>query len=48
MRRLLALSGPGSDGPIYPASHGCLRVPIPDASSIYRWIKLGDRIDVYA
>ena len=34
--------------PIYPASHGCLRVPVPDAISIYRWIKLGDRIDVYA
>ena len=34
--------------PTYPASHGCLRVPIPDARSIYDWIKLGDRIDVYA
>jgi hypothetical protein len=33
--------------PIYPASHGCLRVPIADALSIFRWIKLGDRIDVY-
>jgi hypothetical protein len=29
------------------ASHGCLRVPIPNAMSIYRWIKLGDRIFVY-
>ena len=33
--------------PIYPASHGCLRVPIPDALAIFRWIRLGDRIDVY-
>jgi peptidoglycan hydrolase-like protein with peptidoglycan-binding domain len=29
------------------ASHGCLRVPIANAMSIYRWIKLGDRIFVY-
>jgi len=34
--------------PIYPASHGCLRVPIPDALAIFRWIRLGDRIDVYS
>ena len=33
--------------PIYPASHGCLRVPIPNAMSIYRWIKIGDRIFTY-
>jgi len=33
--------------PNYPASHGCLRVPIPNALSIYRWIELGDRISVY-
>ena len=33
--------------PIYPASHGCLRVPMEDAVSIYRWISIGDRIDVY-
>jgi hypothetical protein len=33
--------------PIYPASHGCVRVPIPSAISIYRWISNGDRIDVY-
>ncbi|MEA2443533.1 MAG: hypothetical protein QOJ12_825 [Thermoleophilales bacterium] len=29
------------------ASHGCLRVPIPNARSIFDWISLGDRIDVY-
>jgi hypothetical protein len=34
--------------PVYPASHGCLRVPIPDAVSIYGWIALGDRMDVYS
>jgi peptidoglycan hydrolase-like protein with peptidoglycan-binding domain len=34
--------------PVYPASHGCLRVPIADALAIFRWIRLGDRIDVYA
>jgi hypothetical protein len=33
--------------PTYNASHGCLRVPVPNARSIYDWIKLGDRIDVY-
>ena len=33
--------------PVYPASHGCLRVPIPNARSIARWIELGDRIHVY-
>jgi hypothetical protein len=33
--------------PPYNASHGCLRVPIPDAWSIYRWIRMGDRVVVY-
>ena len=33
--------------PNYPASHGCLRNPIPDAKSIYNWINLGDDIWVY-
>lgn len=33
--------------PPYPASHGCLRVPIPDAKEIDDWIRIGDRIDVY-
>ena len=33
--------------PIFGASHGCLRVPIPDAVSIYNWIQIGDRTDVY-
>jgi hypothetical protein len=33
--------------PNYPASHGCLRVPIPNAFAIYSWIKLGDPIYTY-
>ena len=33
--------------PIYPASHGCLRVPIPDALSLYNWIRIGTPVDVY-
>jgi peptidoglycan hydrolase-like protein with peptidoglycan-binding domain len=33
--------------PVYAASHGCLRVPIPDAIPIYRWVRLGDPVDVY-
>lgn len=35
------------DVPAYAASHGCLRVPIPDAPAIYGWVRIGDRIDVY-
>ncbi len=35
------------DVPDYPASHGCLRVPIPDAAGIFGWIRLGETIDVY-
>ena len=33
--------------PNFPASHGCLRVPIPNAISIYNWIDLGDPIYTY-
>jgi peptidoglycan hydrolase-like protein with peptidoglycan-binding domain len=33
--------------PIYAASHGCLRVPIPDAPSIYAWVHQGMPVDVY-
>ena len=32
--------------PNYPASHGCLRVPIPDAWTIFRWLRYGDRVVV--
>jgi hypothetical protein len=33
--------------PTYAASHGCLRVPIPDAPAIYSWVQYGTRVDVY-
>ncbi|HEX4563544.1 MAG TPA: L,D-transpeptidase family protein [Solirubrobacteraceae bacterium] len=33
--------------PVYAASHGCLRVPIPNASSIFGWVQLGTAVDVY-
>jgi hypothetical protein len=33
--------------PTYAASHGCLRVPIPNAAAIYGWVQLGNQIDVY-
>jgi L,D-transpeptidase catalytic domain/Putative peptidoglycan binding domain len=33
--------------PNYPASHGCIRVPIPNAASIFNWIDIGDAIYVY-
>ena len=33
--------------PNYPASHGCIRVPISNAGEIYRNVSLGERIFVY-
>lgn len=33
--------------PTYAASHGCLRVPIPDAPAIYGWVRQGTPVDVY-
>jgi peptidoglycan hydrolase-like protein with peptidoglycan-binding domain len=33
--------------PTYAASHGCLRVPIPDAPAIYAWVQTGTPVDVY-
>jgi lipoprotein-anchoring transpeptidase ErfK/SrfK len=33
--------------PTYAASHGCLRVPIPDAAAIYSWVRVGTPVDVY-
>jgi peptidoglycan hydrolase-like protein with peptidoglycan-binding domain len=33
--------------PTYAASHGCLRVPIPDAPAIYEWVRVGTPVDVY-
>jgi lipoprotein-anchoring transpeptidase ErfK/SrfK len=33
--------------PTFAASHGCLRVPIPDAAGIYAWLRIGTPVDVY-
>jgi peptidoglycan hydrolase-like protein with peptidoglycan-binding domain len=33
--------------PIYPASHGCLRLPIPDARAVFDWMRIGTPVDVY-
>lgn len=33
--------------PTFPASHGCLRNPIPFSRYIYNWINLGDPMHVY-
>jgi hypothetical protein len=33
--------------PTYAASHGCLRVPIPDAAAIFAWVRMGTPVDVY-
>ena len=33
--------------PTYPASHGCLRNPIPFSRYIYDWINIGDPMHVY-
>jgi L,D-transpeptidase-like protein len=35
-----------ADVPTYPASHGCVRTPIPDAHRIYKWIDDGDDVFV--
>lgn len=35
------------DVPPYAASHGCVRVPVPSASSIFSWVHMGTRIDTY-
>jgi peptidoglycan hydrolase-like protein with peptidoglycan-binding domain len=33
--------------PVYPASHGCVRIPNANARFVNRWLKLGDRVAVY-
>jgi hypothetical protein len=33
--------------PDYPASHGCMRLPISDAISAFNWLAIGDWVDVY-
>jgi len=33
--------------PSYAASHGCLRIPIPDAPAVFAWVQVGYPVDVY-
>ncbi len=33
--------------PDYPASHGCMRLPIVDAIGVFDWLTYGDVVDVY-
>jgi hypothetical protein len=33
--------------PDYPASHGCMRLPIQDAIFVYDWLAIGDWVDTY-
>jgi hypothetical protein len=33
--------------PDYPASHGCMRLPIQDAISVYNWLQIGNGVDTY-
>jgi hypothetical protein len=33
--------------PDYPASHGCMRLPIVDAIGVYNWLEIGDGVNVY-
>lgn len=33
--------------PVYAASHGCVRIPPPDAVSVYRWLTYGTPVNVY-
>jgi hypothetical protein len=33
--------------PDYPASHGCMRLPMLDAPSVFSWLQLGDWVDTY-
>jgi L,D-transpeptidase catalytic domain/Putative peptidoglycan binding domain len=33
--------------PTRPASNGCVRIPIPIAAFVHRWLRVGTRVDVY-
>jgi hypothetical protein len=33
--------------PAYAASHGCLRIPIPNASAVFAWVHVGYPVEVY-
>jgi hypothetical protein len=34
--------------PAYAASHGCLRIPIPNAPAVFAWVRVGYAVDVYS
>jgi peptidoglycan hydrolase-like protein with peptidoglycan-binding domain len=36
-----------ADVPTFAASHGCLRIPIPDAPAVFQWLALGVVVDVF-
>ena len=36
-----------ADVPTFAASHGCLRIPIPDAAAVFQWLALGVPVDVF-
>jgi hypothetical protein len=36
-----------ADVPTYAASHGCLRIPVPDAAAVFSWAQYGYAVDVY-
>jgi hypothetical protein len=36
-----------SPAPDYPASHGCMRLPIMDAIFVFHWLAMGDWVDTY-
>ncbi len=33
--------------PAYAASHGCLRIPIPNAAAVFAWVQIGYPVDIY-
>ncbi len=33
--------------PDYPASHGCMRLPIVDAIPVFNWLQIGNAVDTY-
>lgn len=35
------------DVPVYPASHGCVRIPAPDAAQVYAFATMGTAVVVY-
>ena len=36
-----------ADVPTFAASHGCLRIPVPNAAFVYTWVQYGETVDVY-